>query len=104
MTIEQLAEEQGIKPGDWKIAAERARGVCPRMRALMIFSPSCANRGKTAGRPGIWETLMMIPSQALESLTEGMTPGRKAGPSGTHPKVVNSVVRYRSTRCIDQSL
>jgi hypothetical protein len=28
-TIEQLAEEQGVKPMDWKTAAERAKGVWP---------------------------------------------------------------------------
>ena len=36
-TIEQLAEEQGIKPGDWKIAAERARGVWPEDESIDDF-------------------------------------------------------------------
>jgi hypothetical protein len=29
LTPKELAEEQGIKPGDWKIAAERAKGIWP---------------------------------------------------------------------------
>jgi len=36
-TIEQLAEEQGIKPGDWKAAAERARGVWPEDESIDDF-------------------------------------------------------------------
>src|SRR6266542_600151 len=36
-TIEQLAEEQGIKPGDWKIAAERARGAWPEEESIDDF-------------------------------------------------------------------
>jgi transposase-like protein len=36
-TIEQLAEEQGIKPGDWKIAAERAKGVWPADESIDDF-------------------------------------------------------------------
>jgi hypothetical protein len=36
-TIEQLAEEQGIKPGDWKASAERARGVWPEDESIDDF-------------------------------------------------------------------
>jgi hypothetical protein len=36
-TIEQLAAEQGIKPGDWKAAAERARGVWPEDESIDDF-------------------------------------------------------------------
>src|SRR5262247_1713533 len=36
-TIEQLAEEQGIKPGSLKAAAERARGVWPEDESIDDF-------------------------------------------------------------------
>lgn len=35
--IEQLAEEQGIKPMDWEAAAERARGVWPEDESIDDF-------------------------------------------------------------------
>ena len=36
-TIEELAEEQGVKPMDWKAAAERARGIWPDDESIDDF-------------------------------------------------------------------
>src|SRR5215813_4415603 len=51
-TIEQLAKEQGIKPGDWKAAAERARGVWPEEDSIDDFLAVLRESRKDRRPPG----------------------------------------------------
>jgi hypothetical protein len=48
-TIEQLAEEQGIKPMDWKAAAERARGIWPEDESIDDFLAFLEESRKDSG-------------------------------------------------------
>ena len=48
-TIEQLAEEQGIKPMDWKAAAERATGIWPEDESIDDFLTFLEESRKDSG-------------------------------------------------------